>query len=180
MGIENFKFGAEDAGEWGCRIIGERLGDYARGRLAEATRDAVTHHLHGCAACRKALAFEESLVQVGEDCMSCAVPEGFAASVLQAWLCQEALSVFRRILGFQRAFWLRLAFRVFVDPMLYTEYWVHYTFAPVRNGMAVAVLDVQEHLLRAMSHINGQITNPIKLAYRQIHMPLARSFQYFG
>ena len=177
---EDLKFGLAVVERWGCRAVGERLGDCARGHLTEAERDAVAYHLHGCAACREALALEQTLAYAAKACTGCAVPDTLAASVLEARHSQDSLDVLRRVLGFQRASCMRFAFRAFVDPLLWAEYWVHYTFAPVRSGMAVVLVAVHARLLDEMLHIGEQIATPIKLAYRQLCEPLVGKICYFG
>ena len=164
MGTTDLIFEAERTKRWGCRAVGERLGDYVGGRLTEADKSTVAQHLHGCAACREALNLERTLVNAAEACTLRTAPDMLAASVLDARRHQGSLDVFRRVFGYYRTSCLRFAFRAFVDPILWAEYWMFYTFSPLRNGLAVAVLDVQERVMKEMVRIGEQITTPIKLA----------------
>lgn len=163
---------------WNCRTTCERLNDYARGYLSESEEDAVERHLRGCAACREALDLERKLVGIAETRPSCAAPEGFAASVLDGRRRQRTVDAFRRALVFHRAACSDFAFRTFVDPLLWVEYRLHGALASVLMAIAAPLSEVQARLLTEALEVSRRITIPLRLAWRQIYVPLASKVYY--
>ena len=157
---------------WNCSTVRERLSDRVRGYLSEAEEDGVEQHLRGCATCREALALERDLIVMAETCAPGAVPHGFAASVLEKRRRQRPLDTFRRALVFRWTACSGLAFRSFVDPLLWAEYSLHNALASRLSAMETALSAVQTRFLSGALKVYQQIAVPLRLACKQVYTPL--------
>ena len=158
---------------WNCSTVHERLSDRVRGILSEAEEDGVEQHLRGCAVCREALDLERELIVMAETGAPGALPHGFTASVLESRRRQRPLDTFRRALIFRWTACSGLAFRSFVDPLLWAEYSLHNALASRGSVIETALSAVQARLLTGALKVCQQITVPLKLACKQIYTPLA-------